>query len=233
MGCGDHWIRMAQTNLYLTDVTIYNVSSYDESNFIFVDYSSVVNITNVQYTLATTPFLHSSMSNVYANMLRISNWNTDYEWLYIFKSPSTSIANSEISNWSSKRHPSNFLLLSWSVSMISNTTISNTDLYAIDIRFSNITTLEGLIVSKTYGIYAKNSIIHQIVNSNFTNNGKGVSINSPNSIKGGSIYFENTNFTINLSTFSNNTSKSGAGIYISWQLNSAWITSITNSTFSK
>ena len=55
---------------------------------------------------------------------------------------------------------------------------------------------------------------------------------SPNSIKGGAAYFENTNFTISYSTFTNNTSKSGAGIYISCQLNPIWVSAISNSSFS-
>ena len=65
---------------------------------------------------------------------------TDFEWYYVFKSPSVSMTNTKINNWSSKKHPSNFLLQSWTVDIISNTTISNTDQYAIDIRNSNITT---------------------------------------------------------------------------------------------
>ena len=89
-----------------------------------------------------------------------------------------------------------------------------------------------MYINRTYGIFFKDCNIKQMQNSIFTNNGKGINSSNLNSVKGGGVYFENTNFTLSYSTFTNNTSKSGAGLYISWKLGTIWVTSISDSTFS-
>ena len=89
-----------------------------------------------------------------------------------------------------------------------------------------------MYINRTYGIFVKDCYIQQILNSVFSNNGKGIGSNNINSVKGGGAYFENSNFTLSYSTFTNNTSKSGAGIYISWKLDSIWVATISDSTFS-
>ena len=92
--------------------------------------------------------------------------------------------------------------------------------------------INGLHISNTYGIYVKNSNINKIANSKFENNGKGYSSLSQVSIKGGSMLFINSNFTIDSSLFYKNTANYGAGIYITCQFNPMCVTSISNTTFS-
>ena len=89
-----------------------------------------------------------------------------------------------------------------------------------------------MYINRTYGIYVKDCNIKQFQNSIFVNNGNGISSSNINFVKGGGAYFENTNFNLSYSTFTNNTSRSGAGMYISWKLDTIWIASISDSTFS-
>ena len=229
---GDNWFRLAQSTINMTNIFVYNISSYDSSNFVYADFSSIVSIKNTSYTNSLSPFLYATTSEVYSESLILNTCYTIREWILILSSPAVSLTNSNISDWSSNNSTSSFSILSSAVNSISNLTISNMNQHAVNIQSSNITIIEGMVVNQTYGVYSKNSNIQKILNSTFTNNGRGANDKNTISIKGGGAFFENSNFTITLSTFSNNTSKSGAGVFVSWKLNPIWVTSISNSTFS-
>ena len=232
MIAGDNWFRLAQSTINMTNVFVHNISSYDSSNFVYADFSSIVYIKNTSYTNSLSPFLYATTSEVYSESLILNTCYTIREWILILSSPAVSLTNSNISDWSSNNSTSSFSILSSTVNSISNLTISNMNQHAVNIQSSNITIIEGMVVDHTYGIYSRNSYIQQILNSAFTNNGRGANAKNTISIKGGGAFFVNSNFTIILSTFSNNTSKSGAGVFVSWKLNPIWVTSISNSTFS-
>ena len=225
------WFRIAQTTLNMTSISIYSVSSSDNSNFIFADYESIVNIYTLSYTNASSPFLYSITSQVTSDGLIISNCVTYQEWLLILSAPATSISNSRLSYSSSNNSTTSFSILSSTVNLLSNVKINNMDQYAVSIKSSNITLTTGLTIESTYGVYAKDSNFAEITNSTFQSNGRGTSNTNAVSVKGGAAYFENSNFTILLSSFSNNTSKYGAGVYISWQLSPVCVTTISNTIF--
>ena len=232
MNWGDKWVRGAQSIMYLTDATIYNITTYDNSYFLYAGYKSTAYITNVSYLNWQAPFLISVISSVFTNGLSITSWNSLNEWYYNLRAPASSIINSVFSNCTSNNSTTSILILGSVVSSISNVTIKNIDQNAVNIMSSNITTINGMVVDHTYGIFAKDCNIKQILNSTFTNNGRGVTAKNSISVVGGGAHFENTNFTLSFSTFYNNTSRNGAGLYIMWKLNPQWISSITNSTFS-
>lgn len=99
------------------------------------------------------------------------------------------------------------------------------------VSLSNIATIDGLHVSKTYGLYVKSSNIGKIAHSTFANNGKGYSVLSQVSIKGGALLIINSNFTVDSSLFDSNTANYGAAVYISCQLSPICVASISNTTF--
>ena len=83
MSIRDNWIRLAESTLNITNSKSYTISSYDNSNFIYADYKSTVNIYTFSYTNASSPFLYSIKSQVTSDGLIISNCITSQEWLLI------------------------------------------------------------------------------------------------------------------------------------------------------
>ena len=118
-----------------------------------------------------------------------------------------------------------------SVEYGTNVTISNINQYALSVFSSYIKLIDGLCINKSYGVYVDSSSIDKVQNSIFTNN--WISNNQTFALdKGGGIYFTNSNFSIDSSTFYNNYAKYGGAIYISWDLQERCLTSISNWNFS-
>ena len=225
-------MRMSQAIVNITDCTFYNISTSDYSAFIFAGVNSEIYIVNTTYSNWTWPFLSSAIAKISFERLTISSWYTYMECISILTAPNIFILNSKIIYAISNNSTSPFRMVSSTVDLISNLTISNLDQYAIYMNSWNATMIDGLHISNTYGIYVKSSNINKIANSKFENNGKGYSSLSQVSIKGGSMLFINSNFTIDSSLFYKNTANYGAGIYITCQFNPMCVTSISNTTFS-
>ena len=228
----DNNLRLAESVINITDSTIYNISTTDNTNFVFAGVNTIVYIVNTTYTNWSSPFIFATTAQINIDKMVVYGWNAQLECIFIFKAPSVSILNSKISYSISLTSISCFIITNSNVELIFNTSISNLDQDAIYWNFWNISTINGLEVSSTHGMNAKNSNINKMENWRFLSNGKGYSSQVETTIKGGAILFTNTNFTINSSVFSNNIAIYGAGIFISWQLNSICLTSILNTTFS-
>ena len=111
MNWGDKWVRGAQSIMYLTDATIYNITTYDNSYFLYAGYKSTAYITNVSYLNWQAPFLISVISSVFTNGLSITSWNSLNEWYYNLRAPASSIINSVFSNCTSNNSTTSILIL--------------------------------------------------------------------------------------------------------------------------
>ena len=224
-------MRIAESIFNITNCIFYNISASDTTSFIDISINTATYIMNTTYTNWTWPFMVTSVANVTLDRVSISNWYPHLEWVSILRAPYVSITNSSMNFAYSDNSTSPFRILDSMVDLIENTSISNMNQYAIYISLWNVTTIDGLHVSSTYGIYSKSSNINRITNSIFENSGKGINNQGQLSTRGGAILFINTNFTIESSLFYNNTSKYGAGVYVSCQINPICVTSISNTTF--
>ena len=224
-------MRIAESTFNITNCIFYNISASDTTSFVDAGINTIAYMINITYSNWSWPFIVTSVAKVTLDRVSISNWYPHLEWVSILRAPYVSISNSSMSFAYSDNSTSPFRILDSKVDLIENTSISNMNQYAIYISLWNVTSIDGLHISSTYGIYSKNSNINKIANSIFENNGKGYNNLGQLSTQGGAILFINTNFTIESSQFYNNTSKYGAGIYVSCQLSPICVTSISNTTF--
>ena len=228
----DNNLRLAESTINVTHCTIYNISTTDNTNFMYTGVNTNVYIVSTTYTNWSSPLIFATTANINVDKMIVFGWYTQLECIFILKAPSISILNSNISYSLSKTFTSPFNIRHSNVNMIFNTSISNFDQDAIYFYFWNISTINGLDVSYTYGVNVKDSNINKMINWRFSNNGKGYSSQNEITMKGGAILFTNTNFTISSSVFNSNIAMNGAGVFISWHLNSICVTSISNTTFS-
>ena len=227
----DNNLRLAESVINITDSTIYNISTTDNTNFVFAGVNTIVYIVNTTYKNWSSPFIFATTAQINIDKMVVYGWNAQLECIFILKAPSVSVLNSKISYSISHNSTTSFTVLHSSVSSIFNTSIGNLDQYAIYFYSWNVTIIDGLDISSTYGVNVKDSIINKITNSKFAFNGKDSNIQSEISVKGGALLLTNSNFTIESSLFYSNTAKYGAAIYISCQLSPVCVASILNTTF--
>ena len=227
----DNNLRLAESVINITDSTIFNISTADNTNFVFAGVNTIVYIVNTTYTNWSSPFIFATTAQISIDKMVVYGWNTQLECIFILKAPRISILNSSISYSISYNATTPFTVLYSSVDTIFNTSISNLDQHAIYFYSWNVTVIDGLDISSTYGINIKDSDISKISNSRFAFNGKGSNSQSDISVKGGALHLTNSNFTIESSLFYSNTAKYGAAVYISCQLHPICVASILNTTF--
>ena len=227
----DNNLRLAESVINITDSTIFNISTADNTNFVFAGVNTIVYIVNTTYTNWSSPFIFATTAQINIDKMKVYGWYTQLECIFILKAPRISILNSKISFSISHNSTTSFTVINSNVNTIFNTSISNLDQYAIYFYSWNVATIDGLDISSTYGVNVKDSFINKITNSKFEFNGKGSDSRSEISVKGGALLLTNSNFTIESSLFFSNTAKYGAAIYISCQLSPICVASILNTTF--
>ena len=225
-------LRLAESVINITHSTIYNISTTDITNFVYAGVNTIVYIVNTTYTNWSSPFIFATTARINVDKMVVLGWYTQLGCIFILKAPSISILNSNISYSLSETFTSPFNIKYSKVDMIFNTSISNYDQDAIYCYFWNISTINGLNISNTFGMNVKNSNLKMIINWIFSNNGKPNTTQNLTNMNGGAILFTNTNFTISSSVFSNNFATYGGAVFISWHLSLICVTSISNSTFS-
>ena len=189
-------IRIAESTINITDWTFYNISASDTTSFVDAGINTIVYLTNTTYSNWTWPFMVTSVATVTLDRITISNCYPHLEWISILRAPFVSITNSSMNMAYSDNSTSPFRILDSKVDLIANTSINNLNQYAIYFSLWNVTMIDGLHVSNTFGIYLRNVNIDRITNSMFENNGKGYNSQDQLSTRGGAILSLSSNFTI-------------------------------------
>ena len=151
----DKGIRLSQATINITDSTFYNISVSDATSFVFAGIGAIAYMINSTYSNSSWPFMFSSVAKITFNNMIVKNWYPHVECISILKAPNVTIMNSQISYAYSDETIASFRILDSSVDLITNTTISYSNQYAIYFFVSKVAVIDGLNISNTYGMYTR------------------------------------------------------------------------------
>ena len=172
----DNNFRIATSILNIINSSIHDISTAENTNFIYSDLDSNVNILNSSYLNTTWPLCFSISSAFKADSLILSYFQPLKEWVFVDKGREFDISNSVIDNLSSKNSTTSIKIHQSHISSILNVSISDMQQYAFVLSNSNVDEIRQLTIANTYGVSIDSWNVTSIHNSSFINNGKGMPI---------------------------------------------------------
>lgn len=203
------FIKFSSSEALLENVFVRNIIDSDGLDpFLSVNFDSKVTVKNLSYKDSKTPFLRLLSASLAIDRLSVSNVTANTPIISLLGSQSLNITNSIIQN---ANVSSTYLLYATDIlfEVLSNITISNTINRAIEMYYSNFTTIDIVTISNaTQGMYLYRCIIASMNNCTFKNLGK-IEVQ-----KGGALQLYRGSLNIANSIFEGNKAVSGGAIYI-------------------
>ena len=204
-------LELTGSTVNMSNVAWYNLTFTEDTNpFIFLSFDTIFNGNNISFTNSRLqPFRILSSSIMISNLL-ISSLNFGGPFIEFLNCYKSQIINSVIKDSNSTY---NVIIhgIGTQIDIIKNLTISNINTGILDIHTSSISLVDSVSVHNTLsGFLFHYSLISSIKNLEISN------VGSESILKGGAIYCEAWNMTIQNSTFKSNRAVYGSAIYFDW-----------------